>query len=503
MSITYASSLTDMCALNSSFDKGVLRIAYPGVNQNKSCISKETFEKCIATMYNCPVVCNYDRETDTFGGHDVEIVKDTSGGLHMVNVTTPIGVICESSKHWWDIVTEDDGTEREYLFTEVLLWKRQEGYQKLKRDGISAHSMEINVKSGELKDGIYYVNDFEFTAFAIIGVKPCFESSAIEVFSSADFESQMQEMMRDFKESFNLVNTSIEVDDINANQLTRGGNDLEKETKIETEEKIESESYQAEQPAERDSTVSDEPVDEEQKFALVEGFTSEVIRELGKVTVTCDWGECPRYMYADCDIESKTVYAWDTDDMLLYGFALTVNGDAVSIDYDSKKRMKYTIVEFDGAEQGSLFESSFANVKSAFAEKAVAEASLSELKSANEEMKMSLSDATESIKRMESELGVLRRFKADFDENVARGEREELFSKFTDLSGVEGFDALCQDCMKYSLEELEEKCYALRGRYGTAAKFSLENAVPKIAVVRPEDADEPYGGLFVKYSKEK
>ena len=227
MSITYASSLTDMCALNSSFDKGVLRIAYPGVNQNKSCISKETFEKCIATMYNCPVVCNYDRKTDTFGGHDVEIVKDTSGGLHMVNVTTPIGVICESSKHWWDIVTEDDGTEREYLFTEVLLWKRQEGYQKLKRDGISAHSMEINVKSGELKDGIYYVNDFEFTAFAIIGVKPCFESSAIEVFSSADFESQMQEMMRDFKESFNLVNTSIEVDDINANQLTRrGGNDF-------------------------------------------------------------------------------------------------------------------------------------------------------------------------------------------------------------------------------------------------------------------------------------
>ena len=116
---------------------------------------------------------------------------------------------------------------------------------------------------------------------------------------------------------------------------------------------------------------------------------------------------------------------------------------------------------------------------------------------------MSLSDATESIKRMESELGVLRRFKADFDENVARGEREELFSKFTDLSGIEGFDTLCQDCMKYSLEELEEKCYALRGRYGTAAKFSLENAVPKIAVVRPEDADEPYGGLFVKYSKEK
>lgn len=491
-----------MCALNSSFDKGVLRIAYPGVNHNKSCISKETFEKCIDTMYNCPVVCNYDRETDTFGGHDVEIVRDTSGGLHMINATTPIGVICESSKHWWDVVVEDDGTEREYLFTEVLLWKRQEGYQKLKRDGISAHSMEINVKSGELKDGIYYVNDFEFTAFAIIGVTPCFESSAIEVFSSVDFESQMQEMMQDFKESFNLVNTSIEVDNINANQLTRGGNDLEEEIKTEVE-KVEPESYQEGQPTEEDLTAAEKDDGEKQKFALVEEFTSEVIRELGKVTVSCDWGECPRYMYADCDIENKVVYAWDTDDMLLYGFTLTVNGDEVAIDYDSKKRMKYTIVEFDGAEQGSLFESSFANVKSAFAEKAVAEASLSKLKSANEEMKMSLSDATESIKRMESELGVLRRFKADFDENVARGEREELFSKFTDLSGIEGFDTLCQDCMKYSLEELEEKCYALRGRYGTAAKFSLENAVPKIAVVRPEDADEPYGGLFVKYSKEK
>ena len=65
MNMTYASSLTDICSINSSFDRGILRIAYTGENRNKSSISKQAFENCIKTMYNCPIVCNYDRETDT------------------------------------------------------------------------------------------------------------------------------------------------------------------------------------------------------------------------------------------------------------------------------------------------------------------------------------------------------------------------------------------------------------------------------------------------------
>ena len=40
LNLTYASSLTDLCEINSSFDSGILRIAYTGDNRNGSSIPK-------------------------------------------------------------------------------------------------------------------------------------------------------------------------------------------------------------------------------------------------------------------------------------------------------------------------------------------------------------------------------------------------------------------------------------------------------------------------------
>ena len=98
-------------------------------------------------------------------------------------MTQPIGLIPESARVWFEDFEEEDGTIHEYLYAEVLLWKRQEAYRKIIEDGITAHSMELTVKSGKMVDGIYHIEDFEFTAFALIGVEPCFEGSALETFS--------------------------------------------------------------------------------------------------------------------------------------------------------------------------------------------------------------------------------------------------------------------------------------------------------------------------------
>ena len=66
VSMTYASSLTNLCEVNSSFDTGILRICYTGENRNGSSISKRAIERSLPTIYNCPIVCHYDRETDTY-----------------------------------------------------------------------------------------------------------------------------------------------------------------------------------------------------------------------------------------------------------------------------------------------------------------------------------------------------------------------------------------------------------------------------------------------------
>ena len=142
LQLQFESSLTDLCSKNSSFEAGIMRVCYPGLNRNKSSIAREDIERCIPTMYNCPIVCTYHRDSDTLGGHDVALVHDSEGNLKPVNVTVPCGVVPESAKVWFADHTDDDGITRTYLHTEVLLWKRQEVFDKLKREGITAQSMD-------------------------------------------------------------------------------------------------------------------------------------------------------------------------------------------------------------------------------------------------------------------------------------------------------------------------------------------------------------------------
>jgi len=511
MTMTYASSLTDLCSLNSSFDKGVLRVAYHGENRNKSYISKQTFENCIKTMFDCPIVCNYDRDTDTLGGHDMQIVRDAEGSLRVINATTPVGCIPESARYWWDEVDEEDGTVHEYLFVDALLWKRQEAYRKIKSDGITAQSMEITIRDSEKIDGILHINDFEFTAFALIGVTPCFESAALEMFSSRDFKQQLSEMMHELKESFSLVSPSQEVNDIEQkNDPMEGGEKVLQEKldlaasygidvdtldfsieEMELDElakKFEAMKNAEEQNADNGST-------QDENFELNSNIVDEIYRVLteGEV-IHREWGDMPRYSYADMDAELSEVYAWDHENWLLYGFTYSLDGDAVKIDFESKKRMKYAIVPFDEGEQESPFAAAFAEMEGKL--------------SANTELDAKFQAASDTIKSMETELGELRQFKADTENAALKGAREKVFAQFEDLVGVEAFEALREDCEQYSdMDALEEKCYAIRGRLGTVAKFAQETLqdekTPKLMVVKDhEPAKEPYGGIFARYGIE-
>lgn len=500
LQMTYASSLTDLCSVNSSFDRGVLRIAYHGDNRNRNSISKEVFEKCIQTMYNCPIVCNYDRETDTLGGHDMEVVRDTNGTLRIVNVTTPVGVIPESAKVWWDYVTEDDGTEHEYLFAEALLWKRQEAYRKIKENGITAHSMEITVRDGEMINGIFHIYDFEFTAFALIGAEPCFESSALELYSKQNFKKQLSEMMQDLKESFNLVDSSREDNDTHPkNYSMEGGREVLK-SKIELAAKygidVESLDFSLEDYTEAELIEKFEAMKAasapaggaEEKFALTSNIVEELRRCLGAVTVERDWGECPRYWYVDCDFDTCEVYCWDSNDWLLYGFAYSVDGDAITINFDSKKRKKYEITDFDEGEQASPIASVFTHLEQKIQDGA--------------QWETKYQTASDTITTMKAELNTLRQFKADTERAALANARDNVLAQFEDLAGVEAFEALRENCAEYDADALEERCYAIRGRVGSTAKFSLEDKPPKLKVDKPSVAHEPYGGIFVQYGIE-
>lgn len=501
--MAYSSSLSSLCEVNSSFDTGVLRIAYTGANRNGSFISKETFERCIKTMYNCPIVCNYDRETDSIGAHDMELVTNDDGDMRLVNVTIPVGVVPESSKYFWSVVEEEDGTEHEYLCADVLIWKRQEAYKKIKEDGVTSHSMEVTVKDGEMDGGLFVIKDFEFTAFCLLGDEhePCFESSALGLFSYDEMKKQMAEMMSDLKKEFSTVATPYGDNDTHPQNNTMEGGEkvLNEKLALVAEYGLEVENLEfsiedmtLEELRERFEAMkaSNESADKSAEptvdFALAGQIYEEIYNALSVEKIECCWGEMSRYHYVDHDHEAMQVYCYDAEDWKLYGFVYSMNGDNVVIDFESKKRMKFAIVDFDEGEQPAPFAGVFEEITKQY--------------TANDtQWSEKYQTASDTITSMESELGVLRQFKTDTEEAALTVARDEVFAQFEDLVGVEEFDALREHVAEYELDALEERCYAIRGRKAAIAKFTHDTKPPKLKVEKTQPINEPYGGLFARY----
>ena len=516
LNLTFASSLTDLREVNSSFDTGVLRIAYPGKNRKRSSISKEVFERCIDSIYNCPIVCNYDRDTETLGGHDMDVVKESDGSIRIVNATTPVGVVPESAKWWFDTVTEDDGTEREYLFADALIWKRQEAYKKIKEDGITAQSMEIKIKDADIKDNFMQINDFEFTAFCLIGVEPCYESASL-VFSQDEFKNQLSEMMHDLKESFSLVNTPDGDDNIHPQKYSmEGGNQvldekmeliakygidvesldfsIEDFTVEELTEKFEAMKAASEVVEPKADEPQEEPVDEPKEdnadFSLNSGDIAVLRATLESELVQKPWGSERRYSYIDCDNELSEVYAYDYEDhCFVYGFKFTKDGDNFVIDYDSRKRKKFALVDFNEGntvEQNVSLEEVFSNIDRVIKD--------------NAEMEEKYNTASEKITSLESELSELREFKASIESAEAEKKRNAVFALFEDLNGIEAFENLKANCSDMTEDVLKKECFAIRGEFGIQLKFSNEpENNPKLKVVKTQMDDAPYGGIVEEY----
>jgi len=487
VSIVFSSALVEIVEQNQSFDMGKLRVAYTGANHNGSYISKEAFERAIPTIYNCPVVCNYNRDADEIGSHDIEIVN-SEDGLRLVNITQPCGIVPESASYSWETFTEEDGTVNEYLVVDVLLWKRQEVYEKIKNDGITKESMEITVLDGETVDGVYVINDFEFTAFCLLGTaEPCFESAALIMFSKTDFRKELFAMVSEMKEVFAKSREPDGVGDID-NSTERGEKPLDERHELMakynlTEDMLDFslDEFTLEELQEKFESIAQQKADE--AFALAEQFREELMGALSVEVVETFYGEACRYCYVDYDPDSSEVYAYDRSDWKLYGFTYSTDGDAVKIDFDSKKRKKFAIVDFDEGEPAFSFAAVMDEVSAAFEQKD--------------------SDWSEKYSALETEKNELQQFKDKSDADAAQAERDEMFEQFSELAGIEEYDNLRNaGATDLTIEEIQEKCFAIKGKY---QRFSVKPTnTPKLPInpVEPTDEeDDPYGGIFRGFKK--
>lgn len=485
MKLEFSSAITNLTSKNSSFDSGCLRIAYTGKNRNGSFISKETFENAIPTMYGVPVVANYIRDMDEIGSHDGELV-DKDGNLEYVNITQPVGFVPPQAKYWWETL-EDDGIIHQYLNTEVILWKRQEAYSKIKENVITKHSMEITVNDGEMKDDFYEIRDFEFTAFCLLGTaEPCFESSALFTFNKQEMQEQFDEMLKEFKLAFSSDLETKEVD----NQMDKLNELLEKygltqenldfEVEGMSDEELEAkfaELYENDSPDESESDDNSNDSDDEndlddENFELNSQLLDSLGSALRNELVEEDGYSYPRYWFRDFDVDKNEIYFEDAlNGWNLYGASYSLDGDNVVIDFENMKRKKYAIVDYEEGAANKAF--SFGEIIDNIKNQAAAKYS---------ELAQKYNSLVEARNKEEA---------------------DELFAKFEDkLGDVAEFKVLKAEFANFTIKELEEKLFSLVGR--KQFKYTQKNnkspkapVIPTVDFSQKEEPEyKPYGDLF-------
>lgn len=306
----FEAKITDVEPVNPLFSRCKIYVMYTGANRNGSYISKETVEKALPTIYNIPIIGEFSEAIDDFKGHGgkIEISDD---GVKFIKTTKPYGVVPESAVASWETV---DG--QEYLVLEgCYLWTgRYEEANKVIEEG-KGQSMEIEIVDGAFNKAtnVYEIKEMIFSALCILGddVEPCFEGASIVAYSldKESFMAQFKEMLAELKQ-FTL-------------SQEEGGSNLKVKTMPEN-------------------------------FALsqeqLEGELRRMISEAA--TYQDDWWfeDLPKYGLVDYYVETGVAVAIDFENNYLVGFSFAVDGDQVSIDFDSAKRYKveYVPMEVEG-----------------------------------------------------------------------------------------------------------------------------------------------------------
>lgn len=507
MNIQYSSHLEGIVDLNESFDKGIMRVAYSGLNRNNSFISKKTFENCIKTLQYVPVVANYKVETQKIGSHDSEYQENQDGELQEYVLTMPLGLVPENFKWFWEEVQEKDGKVHEYLCVEVLLWKRQPVYEHIKEVGITDQSMEISVNEGNFTNGYYDITDFTFTALCLLeSAEPCFESASLHTYTAIDFKTQYSQMFEEFKLCF--TNHSSESDeDINKNNYEKEEKNLDKKLEL-----IQSYGFKVEElgfnyeefdldvlttKLEQFKASKEDITDNSDEFSLSSQLGEALYEAISTEKIETEYGVYSKYSLVDFDTETTEVYTYDRTDYKLYGFTYSVSGDVVTVDYDSKKKKKFTIVDFVEGEDTKEF--SLENYTKEIADSAITVAT----NIADEKYAKEKTELETKINEFEESNSSLQEFKTKYE----LAQKEEILNseKYSVLSENKDFVELKANVEKYSIDEIERECKVIFADHVLlVGEFSLNEDSKanrlNIPMNQPEE-NRPYGGHFDKYIK--
>lgn len=444
--LDFNASISDVKQVNPLFSTCKVRVLYTGRNRNMSIISKDAVEKALPTLKNIPIVGEFSEASNDYKGHGGAIDLDSYKFIH---TTKPYGVVPESATYEWEDVKGADGSTRQYLTIHgCYLWTgRYEEAFSVVENG-KGQSMEIEVTDGRWDESqeAYQIDNFIFSALCILGddTEPAFEDANITAYS-LDKDSFKQE----FTTMLSELKTSLS----------------EKEVNGMLKELLAKYSLTVEELTAKGINFN-EISEDELEAKIVEAFEIEVEKEEVEAVETEVEVEDK---LADVELETEVeVEAVETE---------VVETEVEEVEVEAE-------VEVTDAEV----------VEDVEVEAVVETVDVEALQS-------KITELEGQVESQNLELETLREFKLNIEKADHETKAQKLFNDFQ-LTG-EDVDGL--DVHKFSLEEIEEKCYAILGRkMATKKNFSKqEDKTIRIEIKNEEKENEykPYGNLFEKYNK--
>ena len=251
LSIETIATFTDIePSINPSFHKAKARIMAIESIANRCNFSKESVVNGLPTLKNVPIV-TYFNENGNLGDHEMSHDKDGKP----IFKTYGIGVIPESAEQWIEEV-EENGETKQYLCSDVLLWKRQKReYEFIQKHKELSVSMEVQITNSCFDENkVLNIDAFYFTAVTVlgVGVNPAFDNASL-TFSKQD--DQIQEMMFDLKNFDGVGNMPQEENVVTEPVEEKAGEHVEEKVEVQEEQE-----QKAEEPKEEvKETVKEEP----------------------------------------------------------------------------------------------------------------------------------------------------------------------------------------------------------------------------------------------------
>jgi hypothetical protein len=443
--LDFQASISDVKQINPLFSTAKVRVLYTGKNRNMSIITREAVDKALATLPNIPVVGEFSVESEDFKGHGGAIDLDTYKYIH---TTKPYGVVPESATYEWESVKGKDGVTREYLVINgVYLWtgRYEEAYSVIQNG--KGQSMEIEVTDGfwNEEQEAYQINNFVFSALCILGddVEPAFEDASITAYS-LDKDSFKREFSQMMSELKSSLSNEKEVGDKMLKEL------LEKYSL--TMEDITAKGIDL-------NEISEDEIEAK----IIEVFEIEV--EAQKV----DAGE---EIKEEAQPEGEQV-------------------EEVPVNEEEQPEVVVEEQPEDDVVEGEEPE--------VVEEQAEAVEETVDV----EALQARIVELEAEITAKDVELNSLREFKLNVEKAEHEAKAQKLFKDFQlTAEDVEGLDVHA-----FSIEQIEEKCYAILGRKMASKKnFSKYKEEGNIRIniqseSNQEEQEKPYGDLFEKFNK--